>query len=487
MSRTSGWRGTHVYTIGHSTRTLEELVTLLRAFDVSVLVDVRAIPRSCRNPQFNRDSLRAALRPRGLRYVHLSELGGRRRARKKSPNAGWRNAGFRGFADHMLTAGFRTGLADLRVLTATGKVALMCAEAVPWRCHRSLIADALIARGAQVEHITSARRSTSHRLTPFARLTGSLVTYPEEEVADGRLSTRAPFHLEATVRVLQRLPTNRVDLWESGRYLRVLASADNLALVTVENRGTVDAPDVRFAIRWDKPARTTHSGLAQTLRRILGLDVDPEPLRRVAERDRTVRSTARSLRGMRPPRFPELFEAFANVVPFQQVSLEAGVAVVGRFVERFGRHLEQGARRFHAFPTASTIAQARLEALRECGLSPQKAASLRYLARAIESGELAEARLSRMSTEDALRTLTELPGIGPWTAALVLLRGLGRIDVFPPGDVGAARRLRELVRLGPRASLDGVIERFGVHRGYLYFLALGGSLLAKGLIHAAPE
>jgi hypothetical protein len=265
MSRTSGWRGTRIYTIGHSTRTLEELVTLLRAFDVSVLADIRAIPRSCRNPQFNRDSLRAALRPRGLRYVHLSELRGRRRARKESPNAGWRNAGFRGFADHMLTEGFRTGLADLRVPTATGKVALMCAEAVPWRCHRWLIAD---------------------RLTPFAQLTGSLVTYPDEEVADGRLSTPAPFHLEATVRVLQRLPTNRVDLWESGRYLRVLASADDLALVTVENRGTVDAPDVRFSIRWDKPARVPHSGLARTLRKILGLDVDPEPLRRVAERDR---------------------------------------------------------------------------------------------------------------------------------------------------------------------------------------------------------
>jgi DNA-3-methyladenine glycosylase II len=207
----------------------------------------------------------------------------------------------------------------------------------------------------------------------------------------------------------------------------------------------------------------------------------------VAESERTVRPTARALRGMRPPRFAELFEAFANVVPFQQVSLDAGVAIVGRLVERFGRHLDQDGRRFHAFPTARAIAEARLEALRACGLSSQKAESLRSLARAIESGELTEAGISSMSTSDALRRLIELPGVGPWTAGLVLLRGLGRVDVFPPGDVGAARRLGELMRLGPGASLGRVVERFGVHQGYLYFLGLGGSLLAKGLIHAAPE
>jgi DNA-3-methyladenine glycosylase II len=327
----------------------------------------------------------------------------------------------------------------------------------------------------------------AHHLTPFARVTGALVTYPGEEAADGRLPTRAPFHLEATVRILQRLPTNRVDLWESNRYLRVLPRAGDLALVTVENRGTIDDPDVRFSIRGDNPNAGTDPGLAQTIRTVLGLDVDPEPLQRVAESERTLRPTALALRGMRPPRFAELFEAFANVVPFQQVSLDAGVAIVGRLVERFGRHLDLDGRRFHAFPTARAIAEARLEALRACGLSSRKAESLRYLARTIESGELTEAGISGLSTSDALRRLTELPGVGPWTAGLVLLRGLGRVDVFPPGDVGAARRLGELMRLRPGASLGRVVERFGVHPGYLYFLALGGSLLTKGLIHAAPE
>jgi DNA-3-methyladenine glycosylase II len=152
-------------------------------------------------------------------------------------------------------------------------------------------------------------------------------------------------------------------------------------------------------------------------------------------------------------------------------------------VERFGAHLAYAGRRYYAFPSAHAVASARLESLRECGLSARKADSLRYLARAIEAGELTEERLSGMSTHDALRALTELPGIGPWSAGLLLLRGLGRLDVFPPGDVGAARRLGALLHVRSEASLRRVVERFGNHRGYLYFCALGGSLLAKGLIH----
>lgn len=169
-----------IYTVGHSTRTLDELVALLKAFDISVLADIRTIPRSRHNPQFNGDALRSALRSRRLRYVHLPELGGLRRPRKDSPNTAWRNASFRGFADYMLTEDFEAGIAKLHALTAEGRVALMCAEAVPWRCHRSLVADALTARGAHVEHITSAKRSTPHRVTAFAEVKGTHVTYPGE-------------------------------------------------------------------------------------------------------------------------------------------------------------------------------------------------------------------------------------------------------------------------------------------------------------------
>lgn len=176
-----------IHTVGHSTRSLDELVEILRAFDIDTLVDIRTIPRSRHNPQFEREALASALRSRGIGYVHVPELGGLRHARKDSLNTAWRNASFRGYADHMQTPEFERGLAELRALATAGRVALMCAEAVPWRCHRSLVADALTARGVHVEHITSATRSAPHRMTPFAVVEGTRVTYP----GDGSASAPA--------------------------------------------------------------------------------------------------------------------------------------------------------------------------------------------------------------------------------------------------------------------------------------------------------
>lgn len=480
---TKSWRRVRILTIGHSTRTLDELVALLRAFGAVVVADIRAIPRSRKNPQFNGDALRKALRSRRLRYAHVAELGGLRRSRGDSPNAGFRNASFRGYADYMLTEDFESGLVKLRALAAGGTVALMCAEAVPWRCHRSLIADTLHVRGAKVEHIMNRTRSTPHRLTPFARVEGTRVTYPDE---GSHLATRAPFHLEATVRLLQRRPTNRVDVWHpEGKYLRALATTDGLALIQVTNGGTIDEPDLRFDVPCGKPSTSERAALVQTVRRLLALDVDPAPLSRRGEAQRRLAPTATALRGMRPPRFAGLFEAFANVVPFQQLSLDAGVAIVGQLVERFGEPLEHDGRRFHAFPDARVIAEARPRLLRACGLSLRKAEALRRAAGVIASGELTEDKLSGMTSAEAIRLLTHLPGIGPWSASLILLRGLGRLDVFPPGDVGVARGLRGLTGAsGPK--LDRIVGQFGDHRGYLYFYSLGAALLAKQLIHAAP-
>ena len=303
----------------------------------------------------------------------------------------------------------------------------------------------------------------------------------------GRISARAPFHLEATVRVLQRRPGNRVDAWEQGRYCRILDTAPGLAWIDVENRGSIDRPDVRYAVRTTRLSSAHRARLEGTLRRVLGLDVDPAPLQRLAHAERRLRAAAHALRGMRPPRFTGLFEAFASVVPFQQLSLDAGVAIIGRLVERFGTPLEQDGRRLYAFPAAETIAGTRVERLKQCGLSARKAETLRFLAKTIASGELSEQDFCGLSSADALRFLTELPGIGPWSASLVLLRGLGRLDVFPPGDVGAVAGLRALMHLRAGASLERVIERFGDYRGYLYFYALGGRLLAKGLIRTAGQ
>lgn len=484
MRGTKSWRDVRLYTIGHSTRTFEELVALLQAFGVSILADIRTIPRSRHNPQFNGAALGWALRSRHLRYVHLAELGGLRRVRRDSPNAGWRNASFRGFADYMLTDDFDAGLAKLRGLTTEGTVALMCAEAVPWRCHRSLVADALTVRGARVEHITSPTRSSPHQLTSFAHVEGTRVTYP----ADGGepLDTRAPFHLEATVRVLQRRPTNPVDVLVQGSYRRLLTTTDGLALAEVANQGTIDRPDLRIrALRGDISADTFDT-IRRTMRKVLGLDLDPRPLQRLVEAERRLHPTAIALRGMRPPRFVGLFETFANVVPFQQVSLDAGIAAVSHLVERFGASLVHDGRRYHAFPEARVLAKARLETIKACGLSAKKAEALRLLARAIEAGDVSVEKLSDMSSDEAMRLLTQLQGIGPWSAGMILLRGLGRLDIFPVGDVGAARSLGGLTHLPPGPLLDRLIRRFGDCCGYLYFCALGGALLAKGHIHADP-
>jgi DNA-3-methyladenine glycosylase II len=302
-----------------------------------------------------------------------------------------------------------------------------------------------------------------------------------------RLQTAAPFHLEATVRILQRRASNLVDTWEGGRYRRALPTAHGLALVDVSNRGTVDAPDLRAFVHRGDTTVAASVEVAQTLRKLLGLDVDPAPLLVAACRERHLRSVAVALRGMRPPRFANLFETILNVVPFQQLSLDAGISILSRLVERFGDSLVYDGRPYYSFPSMSVIAAARLEVLRNCGLSASKTQSLRGLARMIEKGELRDEQITTLSTADALRALIELPGIGPWSAALVLLRGYGRLDVFPPGDVGAARELRALLHLRSADSLGRVVERFGDQRGYLYFYALGASLLAAGSITPAPE
>jgi len=167
------------FTIGHSTRTWKAFLELLRAHGIQRVVDVRSIPRSRHNPQFNRETLSRKLRGARIGYVHLRRLGGLRHARRDSPNMGWRNASFRGFADYMQTPQFEKGLEKLIELAKEKKSAIMCAEAVPWRCHRSLIADALTVRGIRVAHIVSGKRVLVHTLTSFGRVRGDRVIYPE--------------------------------------------------------------------------------------------------------------------------------------------------------------------------------------------------------------------------------------------------------------------------------------------------------------------
>jgi uncharacterized protein (DUF488 family) len=174
----AAWPAGTVFTVGHSTLPIERFSSLLEAYGIEQLADVRTVPRSRRNPQFNADALRESLRSAGISYVPLGELGGLRKPLPDSPNMGWHNESFRGYADYMQTEQFGNGLARLVELAAERRTAIMCAEAVPWRCHRSLVADALAVRGIGVVEILSETSYRDHALTPFARVDGTAVTYP---------------------------------------------------------------------------------------------------------------------------------------------------------------------------------------------------------------------------------------------------------------------------------------------------------------------
>jgi len=167
-----------IYTIGHSNRSLEEFLSLLSAHSIELLADIRSVPKSRHNPQFNREAMAISLPAAGIAYQHIPGLGGRRHPRKDSINLAWRNDSFRGYADYMQTAPFDGALAELMAAASAHRTAIMCAESVPWRCHRSLVADALTARGVEVKHIMTATTANPHKLTPFAAVEGVRVTYP---------------------------------------------------------------------------------------------------------------------------------------------------------------------------------------------------------------------------------------------------------------------------------------------------------------------
>jgi uncharacterized protein (DUF488 family) len=173
-----------VLTIGHSTRSLEELIALLERSQVAELWDVRTAPGSRRLPHFTKASLAAALPAHGIAYRHVKELGGLRKPRPDSINTGWRNESFRGYADHMQSAEFAAALNDLIAAQEGRRLAIMCAEAVPWRCHRSLIADALSARGVEVLEIIDEKPPRRHRMTPFALVESGTVRYPAADTLD---------------------------------------------------------------------------------------------------------------------------------------------------------------------------------------------------------------------------------------------------------------------------------------------------------------
>lgn len=288
-----------------------------------------------------------------------------------------------------------------------------------------------------------------------------------------RLAALPPFRLDLTANALRRLSTNAVDVFSDGRYRRAFSSGTVLE-VTSPRANAVEARLVGGA---DDEA-------AALVRRMFGIDRDLRSFYRAVRGTGWLEALATRMRGVKPPRYPTVWEAIVNAVAFQQVSLAAASAILRRVVERLGVPVEHAGERLYAFPDAARVGDAAVETLRGCGLSAGKAVALRTLGAAVADGTLDEAALEPLPTDEVLTRLVALRGIGPWTAAVVALRGLGRLDVFPLRDSGVARNLRTL---SGEAVLDAteLCAGLGAFRGMLYYHLLLGSLEARGLLDAS--
>lgn len=299
----------------------------------------------------------------------------------------------------------------------------------------------------------------------------------------GRLSARparyevqaaAPYRLDLTVNALRRLATNVVDvLTPDGRYVRALDGPGDPMLVQVRQAGPTT-----LAVTMDGPPREHPAALA-TVGRVLGIDRDIQPFRRAAGRVPWLRALAERMAGVKPPRYPTLWEACVNAVVFQQVSLAAASAITRRVVLLLGSRAEIDGVPAYGFPGADRFVNARAVELREAGLSAAKLDALRGCAEAILSGALDERELEALPSADAAARLREIRGIGPWTAVVILLRGLGRLDVFPMNDTSVARNLAFVSGAAPR-DVRGLLRALEPQQGMLYYHLLLARLEARG-------
>ncbi len=304
---------------------------------------------------------------------------------------------------------------------------------------------------------------------------------------DGRveefaLPVRAPFDLALTVGVLRRLPGSALYTITNDefRFLAPLTAKPRLLGVRMAAAGEEVSSLAVRALDGD----LGESEVAQAHAMVAGLlDVnrDLSPLRQLTANEPEARALVERLAGMKPPRFLSLWEAFCQIVPFQLVSLNSAIATLNRFVQALGPHQTYEDREYRGIPSPAVVLTAGPAVLRSCGLSEAKARTLLALAERTLAGNLAIDAFAALSDAEAIARLTAIPGIGPWSAQVALLRGLGRLSVFPAGDSGATRGLSELLagRSDPSTAAQELLDRMGDWRGYLYFMLLGRRLLAS--------
>ncbi len=292
-----------------------------------------------------------------------------------------------------------------------------------------------------------------------------------------RVPVVPPFRLDLTVAALQRVPANPVEVWSRGRYLRAFATPSGPLVWEVTQESAPGGPlQVRLHGRGGDLGPWT-----SLVRRMLGCEVDLQGFYGAAAGIPVLADLAERFRGLKPPRFATLWESLVSAIAFQQLSLASGMAALVRLARRCAPPVAFGDVELRPFPAAEAVRGLRERDLRACGFSAAKARSLRGAAAVVVGGALREDALERSSDEEAAARLEELPGVGPWTASLVLLRGLRRLSSFPAGDSGAERRLRAAFGDVDRASL---LARLGPWRGMLYFHLLLASRFPTG---PAPE
>lgn len=288
----------------------------------------------------------------------------------------------------------------------------------------------------------------------------------------------APYRLDLTAQALRRVSSNIVDvLTPDGTYLRALGGGDRVNIIEVQQEA-----DGLLTVRITGRGAGVH---LETVRTLLGTDVDLRLWYRRVARFPWLAALARDLRGVKPPRYPDLWEALCNGIVFQQLSIAAASTIMRRLVDRFSDPLEHAGVPLRVFPGPDMIMQATDQDLLSLGLSRQKVTYLKNAAATVKSGTVTSARIESLATAEALIELQAVNGIGHWSAANILLRGFGRLDVFPMGDTGVAQNIK-LLSGDAHISLDEVLLGLGDMRGMLYFHLLLGKLRSRPAFSSTP-
>ena len=295
----------------------------------------------------------------------------------------------------------------------------------------------------------------------------------------------APFRLDLTVWTLRRRERNIIDSWDGQTYRRVIPDPDRGILVHVRQSGEMNSPLLHVFAESQRINTSARATITSALERLLGLSVDMEPFYQFASHYPKLDELAQRFKGMKPPRFSSVFEALVNGIACQQFSLEAGLSIINRLSQRTAPKFKRNEDTYHPFPTPRDIADARLQTLRALGFSANKALALKTLAQELLANRFDSEGLSRLTNDQARSRLLELKGIGRWTAEYVLLRGLGRLDVFPGDDVGARGNLARWLKIKgimDYLKVEGTLKKWAPYKGLIYFHLLLDGLQRVGQI-----